>query len=403
MTYFDILKLFRQIHGKRGPDSKWIRERGLLAVKIAHRYAMAAGLLDKKSRRELGKLYRHCERLPIGQARQVISSYVGSGFLNALKSLDDTPLGCGSVAQVHRAQLADGRHVAIKFVRRAEMREEFQADLARLRSLLKPMLKVSKSAKQIAFPEAILKDIETYTLRELDLTQELAGIQTLQRFKNQHRANFYLAKLQFPKIEETLSGNFILVSDYVEGKTFDQLLQEGTLSQDNLVDLLSIQGFFMFMAGAYHGDLHPGNVILSGESLFFVDNAYVAECDEKTRLGIFHMIHALARDDHETCAIQMNKMPQSELHGDAYRDYKYRFRTEFAEIAKRDKGHLGLGTTLTEALRIGAACGMEFPESIHPLLRNLTYLGGMISRFDPGANPVEQMSQVLEQFTRHTE
>jgi len=44
----------------------------------------------------------------------------------------------------------------------------------------------------------------------------------------------------------------VLVSDFIEGKTFDELLSKGELPYELLLDLFLVHGTYMFVAGTFH-------------------------------------------------------------------------------------------------------------------------------------------------------
>jgi ubiquinone biosynthesis protein len=61
-----------------------------------------------------------------------------------------------------------------------------------------------------------------------------------------------------------------MVSEFIPGRSFHELLEAGALDYDTLLELFHIRGFCMFCVGTFHGDMHPGNVLLTGDKLCFI-------------------------------------------------------------------------------------------------------------------------------------
>src|SRR5690349_15161314 len=55
--------------------------------------------------------------IPFEQVRATIEASLGARLSHLFSEFDETPLGCASLAQVHRAKLRDGREVAVKVQR----------------------------------------------------------------------------------------------------------------------------------------------------------------------------------------------------------------------------------------------------------------------------------------------
>ena len=108
------------------------------------------------------------------------------------------------------------------------------------------------------------------------------------------------------------------MSEYVNGQTFDELLEEGHLPYEQVLHLFYIHGFYMFVVGTFHGDIHPGNIILKDGCLYFVDTSAVSHAGPKIKRGLFEFFKALAYWDYDKCAYFLNKMAEKEIAGRRY-------------------------------------------------------------------------------------
>ena len=72
--------------------------------------------------------------LPFAEIRAAVEDALGLKLGQGFAEFEETPLGCASLAQVHRARLRDGRLVAVK-VQRPDIAQGIHADLDALASL----------------------------------------------------------------------------------------------------------------------------------------------------------------------------------------------------------------------------------------------------------------------------
>ena len=140
-------------------------------------------------------------------------------------------------------------------------------DVASLKNLFRLAGRLYPPLRRVGDPVGILDDIQEYTLSELDLRHEVAGQKELICLYEAHRSRFDLSSLAFPRLYEEYSNQDIMVAEHVSGETFDELLEAGRLPYERLIELFRIHGYYMFCLGVFHGDLHPGNVILAGDKL----------------------------------------------------------------------------------------------------------------------------------------
>lgn len=174
MNTFQIIWLIYQLYFKRGlPDLKRIEKLGLLAVKIGQIHALRLDFLSVYKCDHLAKLYQTTQ--PSG--REVLDTALnesGQKLLRSVAWFDKEPLASASVGQVYRAELTDGREVVIK-VLRSDFKTRFKNDLLKAKRFFRLIIFFYPKLRQVGNPIGILEDIETYTLCELDLRNELAG------------------------------------------------------------------------------------------------------------------------------------------------------------------------------------------------------------------------------------
>jgi ubiquinone biosynthesis protein len=399
MNPVQFARLMHAIYRRGGPlpDLEWIQSLGLLAVKIGQIHALRIDFLEPETCEHLARLYRRNTALPPRDFEQMLAANTDRQFRREFASIDTQPLATASVGQVHRATLRGGRNVVIKLIK-GDLRDRFVADVASLERMMRWAIRLYPRLSRVGDPLGILEDIESYTLAELDLRNEIAGQRTLRAIRELHAKRFDLGKLRFPEVYPELSGPNVLVSDYVDGATVDELLERGGLEYAELIELFRIQGFFMLCVGTFHGDLHPGNVIVAENGFHFVDSASVVSVSDRLRDGLFDFFAALSEYDYRSCARSMHRMSEQPLAAAGFDEFSRRLVRLYADFDNATVAEISLTRKMMQTIRLAVESGMRFERSIFGIIRSFMYLDGMVLRCNPDAVLMRDMRPALEEF-----
>jgi len=398
MNWLGFLGLMRQIYGPGLPDLDKIQKKGLLAIKIGQTFALRADFLDEAKCRHLAKLYRQTISLPPEDINRLLEN-TPTGWREHFAEIDQKPLASASVGQVHRAKLRDGRQVVIKLIK-GDFAKKFVRDVRSLKRLVNFSIFFYPKLQKVADPAGILEHIEEYTLAELDLRNEVAHGDILKQVRHQNRGRFDLSAMAFPEAFRELSGEKYLVTEYIPGKTLDELLDEGRLPYEELLKLFSIHGFFIFGPGIFHGDIHPGNIILHDGKLYFIDTGALSRVGEKIRLGLFRFFEALAEDDFSACAQRINEMAEQKLEGAPFMRFREKFLDLYRDFPDTTVAQVSLTKKMMDTIKLAVHSGMVFERGMYPVIKSLMYLDGMVLRCKPDAVLIRDMRGPLADFKK---
>lgn len=401
MNWIQFGRLIHSIYGRGGrlPDLDWIQSLGLLAVKLGQVHALRIDFLDREKCEHLARLYRRNAVLAPGDFLGLLRASAVPGFSDAFASVEPVALASASIGQVHRARLKTGEEVVIKAIKR-NVRDEFVADVASLKRLFRLATFLYPKLRQVGDPVGILGDIEEYTLSELDLRHEVAGQKTLRAIYDRHRATFDLSRLAFARVQEPLCNENVMVSEFIPGRSFDELLEAGALGYDTLLELFHVHGFYMFCVGTFHGDLHPGNVLLTDGKLCFIDTGYIGQVGPQIRRGLFEFFAALSEYDYPNCAAALNRMSERELAGPAFDAFQAKFLELYADFAGKTVAQVSLTRKMMQTIKLGVHAGMTFEKGIFAIIRSLMYLDGMVLRCKPDAVLLRDMRRFIGEFEK---
>lgn len=399
MNWLGFVRLMRTIYGPGLPDLDAIQQQGLLAVKIGQVFALRIDFLDQEKCRHLANLYRNTVRTPGEEVRRLLTRYCGTNFLSLFARIDDRALASASVGQVHRAVTTNGDEVVIKVIK-GDFKKSFVRDVRSIKRLFQTVIFFYPKLRKVADPVGILEHIEDYTLNELNLLNELRGQDILRTIYLQHRHDYNLSRLRFARYYEELCSENVLVAEFVPGKTFDELLADGRLDYEDLLELFHVHGFYLFCVGTFHGDIHPGNVILSDGKICFVDTSAISRVGDKIRIGLFNFFKALAHWDYSQCARCLNSMSDRELEGRAYEQFREKVIRLYNDFTRSTVSQVSLTKKMMDTIKLGVHSGMEFEQGMFGIIKSLMYLDGMVLRCRPDAVLLEDMRQFIGETER---
>lgn len=398
MNTFQSLWLIRELYFKKGlPDLDKIQSLGLLAVKIGQIHALRLDFLSPEKCQHLSKLYRSNNSVSPEDIEELIQAQGGEAFKKNFSQIDSVPLATASVGQVYKATLLNKNKVVIKFIK-ARFKKRFVSDVYKVRRFFKIVLSLYPKLKKVGNPIGILDDVETYTLAELDLRNEARGAKILEDIAEKYKNTFDLSMLSFHKKYPEYSGENILVSEFISAPSVDELLSAGKFTYEDMLKLFYIQGFYIFIAGKFHGDIHPGNVLYDGKKFYFVDTAFVGEVGERIRQGLFNFFEALSRYDYPLCAKFLNEMAEKRIEGAIFEKFKSDFVALYKDYTGSTVSQVSLTKQMMLTIKLGVNSGMEFEKGIFSVIRSLMYLDGMVLKCNPAAVLVKDMGPFLIKY-----
>lgn len=396
LTFF---RFMRQILRKKPADLDWIQRQGLMAVKLAQIFALRPDLLGEEKCKQLQQLYQHAASIPPENWEETLKSKAIPDFFDNFKTIDSTPLAAASVGQVHRATLHNGDEVVIKFVKQANA-VKFRQEVDRMRSWLRVFLVLSPRLRKVGNPMALLNHVADYTTRELDLRNEILGAEELARIQAEIADEFPTPKLRFPKYYPKLSNENVLVSEFIEGISLEEGIENKSLEWATLLELFRIHGAYLFGIGTFHGDLHPGNCIIDKEGRFvFIDNGAICHAPSFVNRSLFNFFEHLSRQEMHSAFMSLLDMTTKKPTGKKMQKYLNRMNEIYADFEKKPVGEQSLTRIMMQTVRAAVElANAEFGEEAFPIIRALMYLDGLVIRTHPEVLLIKSMGPYLDEF-----
>lgn len=401
MNIFSFLGLLNEIFIKKKPNIVKIQKKGLLAVKIAQTFALRIDFLDETKCRELSKLFANVEKIPPEGVDALLNHYKvecnGMNLIDNFRTFNREAFASASVGQVHLGILKTGEKVAVKLIK-GDFKNRFEKDVESVQRLLKWVIRFYPKLAKVADPVGILNSIKKFTLDELDLRNELAHRNKLFDIYIENNTKFDLSRLKFINIYNKYINKNVMVSDFIDGETFDKLLTKGKLPYNTVLEFFHIHGFYIFCIGIFHGDIHPGNIILKGEDIYFVDCGAMGNLTEKLRKGLFNFMEALSIYNFIECANHLNSISEVVLEGDEYKRFEEKFLKLYDGFENATVSQVSLTRKMMETIKLGVNSGMNFEQGMFPVIKSLMYLDGMVLRCNPNAILMKDLRRYIKEF-----
>ncbi|WP_374353683.1 ABC1 kinase family protein, partial [Chitinimonas sp.] len=319
----------------------------------------------------------------------------GSNPRELFEDLDEVPIGSASIAQVHRARLADGRPVILK-VRRPNIVGKIEADLRVLHHLA--------SLIEFEFPEArqyqpvrIVEQFAKSLRRELDLAQEAHHHR---RFAENFANDPYIV---IPEIHWDYTNEIVNVQQYIGGVPGNELallepagLDRKLLAQrgaDAVLKMILIDGYF-------HADPHPGNVIyLPDNRIAFIDFGMVGRLPGPRRDEIVDLLAALAsRDERAILGVLLDWTEDVPVDEDKLAADLAEFLFNYENLPLKD---IRFGQLLNDVIAIMREHAIVLPADLTLLFKALITLEGLGRQLDPDFQMVQHLTPFVRKVLFH--
>lgn len=355
-----------------------LEELGPAFVKLGQILAVREDLLPPNFVEEFRKLHHNVAALPFSEIHAILRAELGETKMRRFETLVERPLAAGSIGQVHEAILKDRTRVVVK-VQRPNIHGAIAGDLALMQDAALLVEKFFPESRSLR-PTSIVAELTRTLLGELDFVRE-AG--TTAKFKTNFAGTSHI---QIPDVFWELSTSKVLTLSFIEGISAwdrERIVASG-LTPSLLVDR-GITAFLQmaFVDGFFHGDLHPGNILVLPENrVGFIDFGVAVQISRGVRERLAGFLMALVQEDYESMAVYVMEMSDigpnfnSEL-------FQHEIANTLAPYVGLQLSELRSGKHLWELAKIAARHDAPLPVELIVFLKTLATFEGIGVHLDP--------------------
>ncbi len=227
---------------------------------------------------------------PWPEIEAAIANELGRSPSEVFAHIDKEPVAAASIAQVHRAQLRDGREVAIK-VQYPEIAGLIGADLTVLQRVSSAIARVASKIQL----QPIVDYLKGTLPMELDFNHEATCMIDL-RAALAHRSDVLI-----PEVIKQWSSRRMIVMEYVEGIKItnrEELVKAGISPGETARLLNDLYAEQMLRLNILHGDPHPGNLLVQpGPRLVLLDHGLTVPLKQSLVQALRKLIQGIVAGD----------------------------------------------------------------------------------------------------------
>ncbi len=306
------------------------------------------------------------------------------------------PVAAASIAQVHKAVLAEnGREVAVK-VLRPGIEKAFRRDIDAFYFAANLIEALSPASRRL-HPTDVVAHFEGVVVGELDLRVESAAA-------SEFAANTAGdAGFQVPKVEWALTARRAMTLGWGEGIPANELAALDAAGQDRAALAERVLQLFLSHAlrdGLFHADMHQGNLkVAPNGDIIAVDFGIMGRIDEYTRRVYAEILYGFIQRDYRRVA---------EVHFEAGyvppdRDvdaFALALRAVGEPIFGLDATRVSMGRLLSYLFEVTEQFGMETRTELILLQRTMVVVEGVARSLYPQINIWQVARPVVEDYIK---
>ena len=308
------------------------------------------------------------------------------------------PVAAASLAQVHKAHLADtGDAVAVKILRPG-IERAFRKDIDAFYFAARMIEFLSPASRRLR-PLEVITHFEGVVAGELDLRLESSAASEFAA-NTENDPGF-----QVPRVRWHLSSRRVMTLDWAEGANAGDNDALDAAGHDRRLLAANVMQLFLSHAlrdGFFHGDMHQGNLkVAPNGDLIAYDFGIMGRIDEYTRRVYAEILFGFIRKDYKRVA---------EVHFEAGYVPADRDVDEFARALRAvgepifgmDASRISMARLLSYLFEVTERFGMETRTELILLQRTMVVVEGVARSMDPHINIWEVARPTVEDYIKES-
>ena len=368
-----------------------LQDLGPTFVKLGQVLATRVDLLPPAWIDELGKLQNAVPALPWGAVLPQLREDLGAEPEAVFARVEHEPLAAASLAQAHRAWLADGSAVVLK-IRRPGIRDTVEADLRLLKHLA---VIVEKNLPELRryHPQRIVQQFSASLRRELDFAAECRNAERI--------AHNFAGRddIVIPRVYWQWTCERLNVQECLEGVPGRDLAAVDAMGLDRVQLARTGAGLVLKMVledGFFHADPHPGNIFYMPDgAIGVIDFGMVGRVTEQRRFQIVRLLHGLVAHDSAAVAEVLADWTEENNDIDEVRLQESAdvFVDQYRGVPLKD---LRMGAMLGDVTAMLREHGLSLPADLALMIKAFLTLEGMGRQLDPDFDMASEARPYLE-------
>lgn len=390
----EILRVLKQHQVTHGIDPVKLcgilEDLGPTYVKLGQIMSMRSDILPEKYCKELARLRTDVKPMDFNTIWEILKKELHRDPKQIFQAINENPIGCASIAQVHEAVLLKSHKKVVLKIQRPQIKQIMAEDIALLKKASGFLNFATGTGDLIDFRKVIDELWET-SKEEMDFVKEA---QHLERFyRNQEEVKYVTC----PEVYTEYSTKHLLVMSYVDGIQIDHIKELDVAGYDRYeIGQKTAQNYCkqILADGFFHADPHPGNLWISDGKIVWLDLGMAGNLSEHYRAIMKRAITAILKNDIyelKNAFLSFGKATERIDHASLYTDLD----DLVGKYMNMDFGTMDLGELMEDALDLLKKHKIAVDPDITLLARSMVTMEGTLKLCSPEVNMIQILTSYM--------
>ena len=327
------------------------------------------------------------------EAEREVKRELGQTVQELFSSFSE-PVAAASLAQVHKAHLAEsGDAVAVKILRPG-IEKAFRKDIDAFYFAARAIELLSPASRRLR-PMDVIEHFEGVVMGELDLRLESSAASEFA--SNTAKDDGF----DVPNVRWHLSGRRVMTLDWAEGINIGDNEALDAAGHDRRALAARVLQMFLNHAlrdGYFHGDMHQGNLkVAENGDIIAYDFGIMGRIDEYTRRVYAEILFGFIRKDYQRVAevhFEAGYVPSNQ----DVDEFARALRAVGEPIFGMDASRISMARLLSYLFEVNERFGMETRTELILLQRTMVVVEGVARSLDPHMNIWQVSRPTVERY-----
>ncbi len=370
-----------------------LQELGTTFIKLGQLLSTRPDIVGEKIADELANLQDDNPAITYEQVKAIVERELNGSIDDLFEDFNHEHLATASIGQVHEAKLITGERVAVK-IQKEGITDKIDLDLKIMKYVANRADKWNSDLRKLNLP-GIMEEFDRSIHKEIDYNNEFMNMQRIEM-------NFVdNPSIHIPTTYPKYCSSKVLTMEFIEGAKLNDVYAstgdefDKKLLAKNVLDSYLQQ---LFIDGFFHGDPHPGNVmILEDNVVCYLDLGMMGFFDEEFKRNLSEVILLFVDQDVDGLINQLMYMDILDYDIDTRtlrRDLNDLFGRYFGVSLNRFDG------VLEALLALMQEYGVIIPNEIVTMARGLSMIEAIAHNLDPEIDVFASIKPVASEIAR---
>ena len=370
-----------------------LQELGTTFIKLGQLMSTRPDVVGEKIANEMANLQDDNPAISYDQVKKIVERELHGSIDELFEEFSEQHLATASIGQVHEAKLITGERVAVK-VQKEGITDKIDLDLRIMKYVANRADKWNADLRKINLP-GIMEEFDRSIHKEIDYNNEFMNMQRIElNFEDN-------PEIHIPETYSKYCSSKVLTMEFIDGTKLNDVYEstgdefDKKLLAKNLLDSYLQQ---LFIDGFFHGDPHPGNImILENNVLCYLDLGMMGFFDEEFKKNLSELMILFVDQDVDGLINQLMYMD--------ILDYDIETRTLKRDLNDLFGRYFGVelnrfNGVLEELLNLMQEYGVILPNEFVTMARGLSMVESIAKNLDPEIDVFASIKPVAKQIAK---